>query len=68
MKMQKYIVTLQFQYPAWNEVAGLPFEVSAKNKRDAIMRAKRQSESAGHSGPWVTDKGRQTFSAKEQSA
>lgn len=62
--MQTYIVTLKFQHPAWDEKEGIPYEVTAKTKADAIKRARRMAENDGHAGPWVTaSKGRQTFTA-----
>jgi hypothetical protein len=63
--MQDYIVTLRFQYPGWDEKAGIPYEVSAKTKAEAIKKARKQAENDGHAGPWVRDKGVKTFTAVE---
>lgn len=59
----EYIVTMRFQYPAWDEKAGITYRVSARSKREANAKARRQAENDGHAGPWVKDKGRITFSA-----
>jgi hypothetical protein len=34
--MTNYIVTLRFQYPAWDEKDGIPFDVSAATKTAAV--------------------------------
>lgn len=66
--MKDFIVTLKFQFPAYDEKQGIPFEIQAKSKADAIKRARRQAEADGHSGPWVREKGRKTFTAIEVAA
>jgi hypothetical protein len=64
--MNAYIVTLRFQYPAHDERAGIPYEVQARSKADAIRDARRQAERDGHV-PCST-KGRATFTATEDAA
>lgn len=66
--MKNFIVTLRFQYPAWDEKDGIPYEIAAKTKTDAIKKARRQAENDGHSGPWVKDGGKKTFTAVEVGA
>lgn len=56
-----FTVTLQFQFPSWDEKEGIEFQVSAQTKRDAVTKAKRMSERDGHT-PCV-GKGRVTFTA-----
>lgn len=46
--MRYYRVRLRFQYPGWDEVNGIPFVVYAATPRDAIARARRQADRAGH--------------------
>jgi hypothetical protein len=43
-----YTVTLRFQFPAWDEREGIPFEVTARTKADAIKQARRQADYGGH--------------------
>lgn len=51
-----FTVWLIFKYPAWDERDGIPFDVSAFNKRDAIRRARRAAYDAGHTvGLSITD-------------
>jgi hypothetical protein len=40
--IMQYIVTLRFQYPAYDERNGIPFEVDAKSKALAIKEARAQ--------------------------
>jgi hypothetical protein len=46
--MTNYIVTMRFQFPAWDEKDGIEFEVSAANKREANAKGRRQAKDAGH--------------------
>lgn len=62
--MTTYTVTLRFQYPAWDERDGIPYEVSAASKSKAIARARTQAERDGHIRP-CCGKGRYTFTARE---
>jgi hypothetical protein len=59
-----YKVTLRFQFPAWDEVNGLEYEVEARSKSEAIKIARREAEADGNAGTGVL-KGRQTFKAVE---
>lgn len=59
----EYVVTLYFQAPAYDERSGIPFIVNASNKREAVERARRESERNGHT-PCV-GKGRYKFVARE---
>jgi hypothetical protein len=56
--MSTYTVRQTFQYPAWNEVNGIPYTVEASSKSEAIRKARREAERCGHDG---TQKGRRTF-------
>lgn len=58
-----FVVTLRFQYPAWDEKDGIPFYVQSRSKKDAIDAARRQAYNDGH---LCGGKGRVTFSAKEE--
>lgn len=57
-----FIVTLRHQFPAWDEVTGIDFEVQAASKSEANAEAKRQAERDGF---LMTGKGRATFTAVE---
>lgn len=61
-EFKNYIVTLRFQFPAWDEKDGITFEEQARSKSDAIRYARSQATNDGHS---ATGKGRATFTAKE---
>jgi len=65
--MKDYIVTLRFKFPAWDEKNGIPFEVQAKSKSDAVKKARLQAERDGHSGQ-SKSKGSSTFTATEARA
>ena len=65
--MKEYIVTLHYQHPAWDEKGGIPFEVQAKSKTDAIKRARVLADRDGLTG-WAKSKGRSTFTATEARA
>ena len=42
-------VTMIFQYPAWNEVEGIPYPgIEASCKSDAIKQVRKMAESDGH--------------------
>lgn len=60
--MKDYVVTLRFQFPAWDEREGIPFEVSAESKRAAIRCARKAADYAGH---LCGGKGRASFKAVE---
>lgn len=57
-------VTLRFQFPAWDEVDGITYEIEANSKAEAIDRARREARRDGHTP--ATGKGRATFSAKAE--
>ena len=46
--MTAYVVTLRFRYPAWDERDGIRFDVDATGKREAVKRARRLADDAGH--------------------
>lgn len=46
--VKDFIVTLRFRFPAWDEKAGMVFEVRALTKAQAIRFAKAQAERDGH--------------------
>lgn len=46
--MPTYRVTLSFKHPAWDERDGIPYDIAAKTKRDAVKRARRQADYDGH--------------------
>ena len=56
--MATYTVSQTFQYPAWDEVDGIPYTVEASGKAEAIKKARREAERCGHDDP---QKGRRTF-------
>jgi hypothetical protein len=60
--LKPYIVTLTFQYPAWDEKDGYRYEVQATSKKQAIQRARWQAERDGHA---VGGRGRYWFRAEE---
>ena len=60
--MIQYTVTMRFQHPAWDEKNGIPFEVQASSKSEAIAEARKQAERDGHTGG---GKGRYAFKAIE---
>lgn len=61
--MSEYRVKVSFQYPAHDD-HGIEYVVAAKTKAEANKKARKQAEDDGHSGPWVKDKGRITFTAE----
>lgn len=61
-EFKNYTVTLRFQFPAWDEVDGIPYEEQARSKADAIKYARRQAERDGH---LCGGKGRASFKAVE---
>lgn len=63
--MAEYLVTLRFQYPAWDEANGIAIYVTADSKAEAIDRARRDARRDGHTP--ATGKGRATFTATEES-
>jgi hypothetical protein len=58
---QRYVVTMTFEYPAWDERDGLRYEVSAASKREAVGVARRRAERDGHA---VGGRGRYWFRAE----
>lgn len=60
---QAFIVTLRFQFPAWDEKHGIQFRTSGASRSEAISRARRQAYDDGH---LCGGKGRVTFSAREE--
>lgn len=59
----EYIVTLHFQFPAWDETDGIQFrEIFAESKAKANAIARRRAERDGHI---AGGKGRVSFSAVE---
>ncbi|SDF84294.1 hypothetical protein [Thalassobaculum litoreum] len=63
--MTTYIVTLRFEHPAWDEINGIPYEIDAESKRDAIKSARRKAERDGHIGAGAMT-GRTWFKAEAQ--
>jgi hypothetical protein len=61
--MNRYQVSIFFQFPAWDERSGLGYVVSAKSKSDAIKQVRRLAERDGHTP--ARGKGRVTFSAEQ---
>lgn len=59
--MITYTVTLRYQFPAYDELNGIVFEVTAKSKAEANARARREAERDGF---MMTGKGRITFKAE----
>lgn len=60
---KRFNVLLTFQYPAWDEVDGIPYDdIPATSKRNAIKSARRQAERDGHA---VSGRGRYYFTATE---
>lgn len=61
--MTTYTVTIRFQFPAYDEKNGIPYEgIQAKSKSDAISTARRQAQRDGHLP--ATGKGRATLTAE----
>jgi hypothetical protein len=59
-----YTVTIRFQFPAWNDKAGIPYDgITAATKAEAIKRVRRLAERDGHIPE--TGKGRVTLTARE---
>lgn len=55
-------VRMFFQFPAWDEVDGIPYDlIEAASKSEAIARARRQAERDGHA---VSGRGRYWFRAE----
>jgi len=63
--MKNYIVTIRFQFPAWDEKKGLHYEVTASTKAAAITKVRRLSEIDGHTGVSGSGKGRASFKAEQ---
>lgn len=55
-------VTIRFQFPAWDEVRGIEYEIEASSKSEAIKRARYEARRDGHLP--CTGKGRATLSAQ----
>jgi len=63
--MNEYVVTIRFQFPAYDEKNGIRYrEVYAKSKADAIASIRRKARNDGHTGAGA-GKGRATFTAEE---
>lgn len=60
--MARYLVTLSFQFPAWDERSGITYSVDALGKAEAISRARYEARRDGHVP--ATGKGRATFRAE----
>lgn len=56
-----YTVTLRFQFPAWDEMDGIPFHLSARNKSEAVRQTRKLAARDGHTP--ARGKGRATFTA-----
>ena len=59
--METYEVRLTFRYPAWDEKHGIPYEVQADSKSEAIRKARSEAERDGHVP--CRGKGKATFTA-----
>jgi hypothetical protein len=46
--MQTFNVLLTFRFPSWDYKRGVPFEVQASSKSEAIKQARKQAERDGH--------------------
>ncbi len=46
--MQTFNVLLTFRFPSWDYKAGVPYEVVASSKSEAIKKARRFAEHDGH--------------------
>lgn len=61
--MMKWNVTMVFQFPAWDEVNGIPYkDIEARSKSEAIKEARRQAEYDGHA---IGGRGRYWFKAEQ---
>ena len=60
-----YKVTLRYQYPAWDELDGITTTVEAVSKSEAVKKARREFDHAGH---LMGGKGRVTLRAEESGA
>lgn len=57
-----FTVTIRFQYPAWDEKDGIPYDhIDAKSKSEAIKIVRKEAERDGHLP--ARDKGRVTLTA-----
>lgn len=60
-----YTVTIRFQFPAWDDVEGIPYtNIEATSKSDAIKQVRRTAWDDGHTA-LAREKGRITFTAIE---
>lgn len=59
-----FLVTLRFQYPAWDEKDGIVYRISAKDRAQAIRYARRQASDDGHTSGMACVHGRTTYRAK----
>ena len=59
----RYVVTLRFQFPAWDETNGMPYEVDARSKSEAIRMVRTLAFKDGHVG---RGKGRYWFTAEKE--
>lgn len=60
--MTRYVVTLRFQFPAWDEKSGIEYEIETHSKASAIRKARIEASYNGHT---MTGKGRYYFKAVE---
>jgi len=58
--MTDYLVTLTFQFPAWDETKGIEYFYENTDRQSAIRRAKQDAENDGHIDRF---KGRTKFTA-----
>jgi hypothetical protein len=62
---KNYTVTIRFQFPAWDEVDGIPYtNIEAPSKSEAIKQVRRTAWDDGHTA-MAKGKGRITFTATE---
>ncbi len=60
---KNYRVTMYFQFPAWDERDGISIDEVASSKSEAIRRARREMDAAGHC---IGGRGRYWFRAVEE--
>jgi len=46
--MQTFNVLLTFRFPSWDYKRGVPYEVQADSKSEAVRKARKQAEYDGH--------------------
>lgn len=60
---KRFSVVMRFQFPSWDEVDGIVYEVAARTKAEANKIARRMAENDGHA---MSGKGCYWFTATEQ--